>query len=266
MTQDQDQDPFEIMNPDGDPSLLLVCDHASNYLPPEYNSLGLPLEQMDRHIAYDIGAADVTRRLSRMLGVPAVLSRFSRLLIDPNRGEDDPTLVMRISDGAIVPGNRDISRIEIERRLERYYRPYHRVVDRQLDRMVMGLGAEPAILSVHSFTPYWKGILRPWHFSILWESDGRLVAPLLHHLNLEPGLTVGENVPYRGSLSGDSMDRHGINRNLAHAVIEIRQNLVNTKEGVERASGLLRRVMQSVLTDLQSGHGRPRAREHRLRA
>ncbi|HEX5959536.1 MAG TPA: N-formylglutamate amidohydrolase, partial [Hyphomicrobiaceae bacterium] len=89
-----------------DRGLILLCDHASNALPPEYGTLGLPPEQLERHIAYDIGAAPIVRGLAASLGIPALMTRFSRLLIDPNRGRDDPTLIMRLSDGAVIPGNR----------------------------------------------------------------------------------------------------------------------------------------------------------------
>ena len=116
--------PVETVAGPLDAGVLIVCDHASNRLPPGYGSLGLSREALERHIAFDIGAAKLTRALAARLAAPAVLSTFSRLLIDPNRGADDPTLVMRYSDGAIVPGNARADGAEIVRRLERFWSPY----------------------------------------------------------------------------------------------------------------------------------------------
>src|SRR5262245_35262995 len=120
--------PYELIPGDAGCGLVLLCDHASNALPPEYGDLGLGAAEFRRHIAYDIGAAAVTRELAARLGAPAVLSCYSRLLIDPNRGEDDPTLIMRLSDGAVIPGNHHVDADERERRIARYYAPYHEQV------------------------------------------------------------------------------------------------------------------------------------------
>jgi predicted N-formylglutamate amidohydrolase len=119
----QDFSAFEILDGDYDKGMVLIADHAMNTVPLQYNQLGLPESAFSRHIAFDIGIEGLTRSLSKKLGVPAVMSRFSRLLIDPNRGEDDPTLIMKISDGAIIPGNHPISDEEWSRRIEIYHRP-----------------------------------------------------------------------------------------------------------------------------------------------
>ena len=124
---------FEALPGALDSGALIICDHASNAIPPGYGALGLEREALDRHIAYDIGAADVTRALAGLIGAPAVLSTYSRLVIDPNRGLDDPTLVMRYSDGAIVPGNAYADQAEIDRRGARFWAPY-RARDRGDDR------------------------------------------------------------------------------------------------------------------------------------
>jgi predicted N-formylglutamate amidohydrolase len=148
--------------------LVILCDHATNHIPPEYGTLGLDPAQLKRHIAYDIGAEAVVGRLAELLGAPAVLSRFSRLLIDPNRGDDDPTLIMRLSDGAVVPGNRHLDAAERQHRIERFWRPYHAAIADTIDRCIAA-GTPPAIVSVHSFTESWKGTPRPWHVGVLWE-------------------------------------------------------------------------------------------------
>ena len=208
---------------------VVTCDHASNRVPPEVagGDLGLPPEDMARHIAYDIGAAGVTRRLAEVLDGAAILSDFSRLVIDPNRGEDDPTLVMRLYDGTIVPANRAVDAAERTRRLDMLHRPYHHALARLLKAR-----AAPAICAIHSFTPQLRGRpLRPWQVGVLYASDMRLAAPLLARLRAEPDLTVGDNQPYSGALPGDAMDRHALSRHRLHVLIELRQDLISDEAG-----------------------------------
>jgi predicted N-formylglutamate amidohydrolase len=238
---------FEVLPGRADAGLIILCDHAANALPAGYGTLGLPEAQLKRHIAYDIGAAEVTRRLNQALGAPAVLTRYSRLLIDPNRGADDPTLIMRLSDGAIVPGNRHIDRAEREKRIELYYRPYHEAIAGVID-LCLAAGVPPAMLSIHSFTESWKGVSRPWHVSVLWDRDPRLARPLLDLLYAENELIVGENEPYTGQYQGDTLWQHGTERGLAHAIVEIRQDLIRDAAGqtawAERLSRLLRALLE----------------------
>lgn len=239
--------PFELINPQGDSGFLIVCDHASAALPAGYGTLGLAEAEFRRHIAYDIGAAEVVRALAGHLGCPAILARYSRLLIDLNRGPDDPTLVMKLSDGAIVPGNRNVDPFrdgaEFEHRLRHFYLPYHEAIERTIDRARAG-GVAPVIVSIHSFTPAWRGQARPWHVGILWDRDDRLPARLLASLRLEPGLVVGDNEPYSGRLRGDCLHRHGTMNGLAHALVELRQDLVvdaaGQREWAARLAALLR--------------------------
>jgi predicted N-formylglutamate amidohydrolase len=216
----------------GDPScgLIVLCDHASNTVAAEFDKLGLPPSEFNRHIAYDPGAARVTEALAAKLAAPAVLSNFSRLVIDPNRGEDDPTLVMRLSDGAVVPGNIHVDAIERARRIERYHAPYHGAVAAAIDES-MEAGAVPALISVHSYTPVWRGRARPWHAGILWDSDPRLPEPLIAGLATDSALVIGDNEPYSGALANDTLYRHGTRRGLAHALIEIRQDLIADEVG-----------------------------------
>jgi predicted N-formylglutamate amidohydrolase len=211
--------------------LVLLCDHASNALPPEYGDLGLPPEAFARHIAYDIGAAEVTRGLARGLRAPALLTTWSRLLLDPNRGRDDPTLVMRLSDGQIVPGNRHVDEAEIERRLQRFYDPYDAAITAELDRFAAA-GVVPIVVSMHSFTPAWKGVPRPWHVGLLTDRDYRVTTPLLVALKADPLLVVGDNEPYDGALAGDTLHRHATRRGLPNTLVEIRQDLIADKAGV----------------------------------
>ena len=218
-----------------DAGLLLLCDHARNAIPGDYGTLGLPADQLERHIAYDIGAEASRGILAQKLGAPAICTRFSRLLIDPNRGLDDPTLIMRISDGAVVPGNRHVDAAERDRRVRHYYEPYHLRIDSLIEQCVAA-GVPPVLLSVHSFTDSWKGTPRPWHAAILWDRDYRFSVPLLEALRAEAGIAVGENEPYDGKLAGDCMWQHGTRRGLAHTIVEVRQDLIRSAEG-QRALG-----------------------------
>lgn len=229
-----------------DGGLLLLCDHASAALPEEYGDLGLPPQAFARHIAYDIGAADITRHLARLLDAPAMLTTFSRLLIDPNRGEDDPTLVMKLSDGAIIPGNAEAGAEEIARRVEMCWRPYRAAVRAEIDTM-LATGTVPAIVSIHSMTHAWKGVSRPWQVSVLWDSDPRLPLPFMARMRREADLTIGDNEPYDGALEGDTMDEHATRRGLAQLLIEVRQDLCGTgaaaEQWAERLAGPLREVL-----------------------
>jgi predicted N-formylglutamate amidohydrolase len=231
-----------------DRGLILLCDHADNAMPPGYGTLGLPPEQLKRHIAYDIGAAAVTRALSAALQVPAVLTRYSRLLIDPNRGRDDPTLIMRLSDGAVVPGNRKLDAAEREKRVHLYYEPYHRAVDEAIDGFLEA-GVVPVLLSIHSFTESWKLLPRPWHVGVLFGDDARLARPLLDAFYAEGDLIVGENEPYAGQLEGDCLWQHGAERGLASAIVEIRQDLIRDATGQEAWSERMRHIAERVLQD-----------------
>lgn len=240
-----DLPPYERIDGDRSRGLILICDHASNALPPDYGDLGLPSAEFARHIAYDIGARNVMLGLAAMLGVPALLSTYSRLLIDPNRGEDDPTIVMRLSDGTVIPGNHPITAQEIEARIERFHRPYHAAIVGEIEAC-LARGTIPAIFSVHSFTPSWKAYRRPWQVALLWDSDPRFTLPLLEMLRAVPGLTVGDNEPYDGALRNDTLFRHATVRGLAHTLIEIRQDLIGHDDGVRQWCDLLCPMLESI--------------------
>lgn len=234
--------PFELVPGNSAGGLVIVCDHASNHIPEKYNNLGLPGTQLARHIAYDIGVRQVTLQLARTLNAPAILSGFSRLLIDPNRAMDDPTLVMKIADGAIVPGNVAVDQAEIDARLAAFHAPYHQAIATEINKAINS-GVPPAVFSVHSFTPHFKDQDRPWHATILWDCDPRLPLPLLRALEDQGDIVVGENVPYSGKLQGDTMFRHASQNGLAHALIEIRQDLIGDAAGAAAWAGRLARLL-----------------------
>jgi predicted N-formylglutamate amidohydrolase len=233
---------FESVAGNAAAGLILICDHADNRLPPDYGTLGLAAESLNRHIAYDPGARAVTLALARRLDAPAVLSRFSRLLIDPNRGLDDPTLIMRLSDRAVIPGNLRLDPGERERRIARLYRPYDAAIRTAIDR-ALAAGTVPAIVSLHSFTPVWRGRARPWQAGVLWDADPRLAEPLIAALRSDGDLVVGDNEPYSGALAGDTLYRHATRRGLAHALVEIRQDLIAEADGVEAWAGRLADIL-----------------------
>ena len=241
--------PFERIAGDPASTLLLLADHATNIVPEPYGSLGLPAEAFARHIAYDIGIEHLTRRLAAMLGCPAVMSRFSRLLIDPNRGEDDPTLVMKISDGAIIPGNHPITAEEWHTRITRFHRPYHEAVSVALADSQEATGTVPLVLSLHSYTPFWKGVPRPWHAAVLWDSDPRAAMPLIAALARDDALTIGDNEPYDGALKGDTLYRHCLRKGIPHALLEVRQDLISDEAGVEAWAERLAPIFRTLDSD-----------------
>ena len=246
MAKIDDMEACETLTGEAGNPLVLLCDHASNRVPPDYGNLGLPAAQFERHIAYDIGARDTVLGLAAKLGGRAVLSRFSRLLIDPNRGMDDPTLIMRISDGAIVPGNAGVDAAERQRRIDRFHRPYHRAVAAAIEG-VLAQGLTPFIVSLHSFTPAWKGVPRPWHVGILWDRDEAVARAMIAGFERQGDLAVGDNEPYHGALEGDTMDTHATARGLPHALIEIRQDLIATKTGVDEWVERVAQVIEPIM-------------------
>jgi predicted N-formylglutamate amidohydrolase len=238
--------PFEIIDGDRTKGLVLVADHAFNDLPEEYGDLGLPAAEFNRHIAYDIGVEAVMRRLADLTCAPGAMARFSRLLIDPNRGPDDPTLVRQLYDGTVVPGNYPMPPEERQSRIDTFYRPYHEAVASLIASVADASGAAPLVISVHSFTPFMQGRERPWHVGILWDRDDRAVAPLLQALSSEPGLVVGDNEPYDGALRGDTMYRHCTMNGYAHALIEIRQDLIVADAGAAEWAERLAPILDAI--------------------
>jgi predicted N-formylglutamate amidohydrolase len=239
------QPPFVIDGAERPGRWVVTCDHASNHVPAEVagGDLGLPKADMARHIAFDPGAEGVARALARHLDSPVISSRFSRLVIDPNRGEDDPTLLMKLYDGTVIPANRHADADEVTRRLDLYHRPYHRA----LDGLIATRNA-PVIVAIHSFTPQFRGRApRPWHVGVLYAGDSRLALPLLARLNAQPDLCVGDNQPYSGHLPGDALDRHGVQAGRPHVLVEVRNDLIETAEQQKAWSARLAPMLDAAL-------------------
>ncbi len=226
---------------------LVICDHASNFVPPELQGLGLPQGELERHIAYDIGALHVAEAIAEKLDCPLVASQFSRLLIDPNRGLDDPTLVMKLSDGAIIPANEKIDMFQDkaawQARIDDYYAPYNQAIEAALVAAEEA-GDVPIILSVHSFTPQWRGQKRPWQAAVLWDKDDRLRNVMVDYMAAQSSIHFGDNEPYSGRLKNDCLYRHGTQKGLPHALIELRQDLIGDEAGVTQWAAHMVAVMR----------------------
>lgn len=244
-----DPPPVAVVNERGRGDCLLLCDHASEAIPRSLGGLGLGSVDLARHIARDIGAASVARHLSARFDAPVALTGYSRLVIDCNRSLDDPTSIPLISETTVIPGNRAISAEERRRRAEACFEPYHRRVRGFLDDFA-ARGIVPLILSIHSFTPVFKGVARPWHFGILWNRDPRVPKPLIAGLARMPGVVVGDNEPYSGRDGyGYTIASHGAERGLPHVLIEVRDDLIRDEGGVARWAGVLGDALAPILAD-----------------
>lgn len=241
--------PFKITGKDRPGRWLITCDHASNAVPDWVagGALGIGAADMARHIAYDVGAAGLARALGEALDSPVIESCFSRLVIDANRGEDDPTLLMRLYDGTIIPANRHAGERELQERLDRLYHPYHAAYADLAARR-----ADTVILAIHSFTPCLRGRApRPWHVGVLYSHlDPRLSLPLIERLRQESDLCIGDNEPYAGHLPGDAIDRHALQRGRHNTLIELRNDLIGTESAQAAWAARLAPMLSQVLRRL----------------
>jgi len=225
---------INVLNENKESNFLIICDHASKFIPLEYKNLGLGEDVLDTHIAYDIGAKEVASHISNSLQCPLVMSGFSRLLIDPNRGIDDPTLIMKVSDGSVIKGNKKISYLsDCEDKINRInlYNAYHKKISELINKSILR-GVFPAIISIHSFTPFWRERKRLIELGILWDSDDRLPNIFFNYLKrYENQLIIGDNQPYSGRMRNDTLFRHGTRFGLPNILIEVRQDLISNKKG-----------------------------------
>ena len=237
--------PFVILNPDSVVPLLLVCDHASNRFPQSLGSMGLDYPDRVSHMTLDIGAGAIAEVLADKLGATAVLSQYSRLIVDCNRELSDNSVFLENSEGIDIPGNQNLSSSEKERRISEIYWPYHNAIEAQIYRL-RDQGINPVIISIHSFTPFMNGKDREWEMGVLWDKDQTTAEFFLNKLT-DAGFLVGDNEPYSGKAPEDfTIDYHAEPIGLAHVGIEIRQDLIDHDEGVERISNTLQEVISAL--------------------
>ncbi|WP_421913545.1 N-formylglutamate amidohydrolase [Mesorhizobium sp.] len=223
----------EVLNEHGHSDIVLLCEHASNHMPAEYGSLGLDAAHLQRHIAWDIGAAEVTRLLSARLDAPAFLSGYSRLLIDLNRPLGTQGSIPVLSEDTGIPGNVGLGAAERNRRAEIMFTPFHDRVAAHLDRRERN-GTPTRIVTIHSFTPVFLGVARPWHAGVLHGRANDLAEAILSGLRVDTTLHVAANVPYVISRDADyAVPVHGDDRGIQAVLIEIRQDLLSNRSGIE---------------------------------
>lgn len=225
-------DPVEIHNEDGSSDIVLLCEHASHHMPSEYADLGLSSVDRLRHIAWDIGAAEVTRGLVERLNAPAFLSTYSRLLIDLNRPIEAGSSIPQLSETTDIPGNIGLSDDEKARRAARIFTPFHDRVAAHITAREKA-GRKVKIVAIHSFTPVFKGNVRPWHAGILYDRSHELAQMVIDGLRSDPTMNVEGNVPYTVSRDDDyAIPVHGQDRGHDAILVEIRQDLVSTPQGI----------------------------------
>ncbi len=228
---------------------VVTCDHASNRIPRALDGLGLPVEALDAHIAWDIGAAAVASRIAVALDLPLLRTAWSRLVADCNRTPRGRGCLPPLSDGRLVPGNLGLDDAARAARIDTFHRPYHDAIGAELERRGHD-GRVPAVISVHSFTPRMHGLLREWHVGVLWDSDPRLPIPLMEALRAERGLRVGDNLPYSGRHPDDyTVDLHGEAAGRPYVSIELRQDLVADETGQAEWAARLVHALAPVLAD-----------------
>ncbi|RUU79659.1 N-formylglutamate amidohydrolase [Mesorhizobium sp. M7A.F.Ca.MR.362.00.0.0] len=239
----------EVLNEHGRSDIVLLCEHASNHMPAEYRQLGLDAGHLQRHIAWDIGAAEVTRLLSSKLDAPAFLSGYSRLLIDLNRPLGTPGSIPVLSEDTDIPGNVGIDSAERIRRAEIIFSPFHDRVTAHLDGRAQA-GRQTRIVTIHSFTPVFLGVSRPWHAGVLHDHASGLAEAILSGLRTDAALNVAANVPYVISRDADyAVPIHGDDRGIAAVLVEIRQDLLSTRSGIEKWADRLAAALPAIETE-----------------
>jgi predicted N-formylglutamate amidohydrolase len=238
--------PFRIERSNGQSPFLLTCDHASARIPRKLGSLGVAAADLERHIAWDIGAVDVALKLASTLDAFAILAGYSRLVIDCNRRPGIPQSIVRMSEATRIPGNEAVTVEDAAAREREIFRPYHNRIRTELDAR-RAQQRHTILISVHSFTPSYHGVPRPWHAGVLYNRDARLATELLQRLRAEKDLVIGDNEPYAASDTSDyTIPVHGEQRGLLHVGIELRQDLVATDAGQSEWAERLARALVSI--------------------
>lgn len=243
---------FEIVNPEGAAPILIVCDHAGRAIPAALGRLGLDEAALARHIAWDIGIAGVSRRLADRLDAFLILQTYSRLVIDCNRSPEVDSSICVMSERTEIPGNRELSPAERASRIAEIFEPYHRRIVAELDRR-RAEGRPTVLIAMHSFTPVFKGVARPWHIGVLYNRDPGFAHILRDLLKAEGDLAVGDNEPYFISDESDyGIPVHGERRGIPHVELEIRQDLIADALGQEAWAERLSRLLPRAYDRLSS--------------
>jgi predicted N-formylglutamate amidohydrolase len=248
----QDVPPVHEVNAAGLSPFLFTCDHYGRLIPQALGDLGLPEQELTRHIAWDIGIAGVAEQLARELDVHLIAQRYSRLVIDCNRPPAAASAIPRLSEATTIPGNEAISREAAQMRRRAIFDPYHARIDEIIDTRLRE--ARPTILiSLHSFTPVYAGVARPWHIGTLYHRDTTLPPLLLGALRKEGDLVVGDNEPYAVNDTTDyTIPVHGEARGLINTGIEIRQDLIGDQSGQQQWAERLARILGEIAVALRA--------------
>lgn len=223
---------------------FIVCDHAAHRIPRTLGSLGLAESDLERHIAWDIGALGLARELSEILDASLVWQNYSRLVIDCNRPVESPESIVTKSEDTTIPGNLTVAPVEIERRRAEIFEPYHARIRQELDERE-ARGQSSILIFLHTFTPVFRNVARPWHAGVLYLNDTRLAGPLMAHLEGEKGLHVGDNEPYAASALTDySLVEHAERRGRPYVELEVRQDLVTSEAGQKEWAQLWARLLE----------------------
>jgi predicted N-formylglutamate amidohydrolase len=252
LLREDDVSPVFEQNPSGRSPFLFTSDHFGRIIPRSLGDLGLAESELTRHIAWDIGIAGVARRLSSALDAHLIAQTYSRLVIDCNRPPVAPSSIPRISEATVIPGNEGLAREAAERRRREVFDPYHRRIDEVIGERLRK-GVPTVLVSLHSFTPVYAGIKRPWHIGALYHRDTRLPPLLLKSLRAEPDLVVGDNEPYAVSDATDyTIPVHGEARGLMNTGIEIRQDLIADSTGEALWAERLARILGEIAVSLRA--------------
>ena len=242
--------PVTVYHANGQSPFLLVADHAGNAMPRALGRLGVGEAECGRHIAWDIGIAGLGRLLADALDATFIRQNYSRLVIDCNRPPGTPTSIPEISEHTPLPGNLGLSEAKRAARAREIFWPYHECIEAELERRQQA-GRPAVLIALHSFTPVFKGVARPWHAAVLYNRDPRFAHRLMALLNAEQEFTVGDNAPYAVSDATDyTIPVHAERRFLHHVLIEIRQDLIADENGQRAWSALLARLLPQVYQDL----------------
>jgi predicted N-formylglutamate amidohydrolase len=235
--------PYGVINPDGASDLLLLCEHALPRIPRRLAHLGLPKSERLRHIGWDIGALSLARDLSARLDAPLFHTGYSRLVVDCNRPLDNPSLIPETSETTAIPGNRGLGASERTERLETFFHPFHAAVSRRLD-LRTAADKQTFVVGIHSYTPVYMGVVRPWHAGILYAGAAEFSGRMIRALAQEEGLEIGDNEPYRVDHDDYTVPVHGDARGLPGFLIEVRHDLISTAQGVAAWAVRLERCLR----------------------